>query len=99
MIRTLEGESVEEVWMCWCVTEGVHCPLSTPQSVHKRATPESTNMMYESNSYIMWTYNFIEVSGREYNPLVEVTVNSKERENSENFCLNYAQEFGLYTSL
>jgi hypothetical protein len=27
------------------------------------------------------------------NPLVEVTVNSKE-ENSENFCPNYVQEFG-----
>jgi len=30
----------------------------------------------------------------ELNPLVEVTVNSKE-ENSEDFCPNYVQEFGL----
>jgi hypothetical protein len=29
-----------------------------------------------------------------YIPLVEVTVNSKE-ENSEDFCSNYGQEFGL----
>jgi hypothetical protein len=29
------------------------------------------------------------------NPLVEVTVNSKE-ENSEDFCFNYVQEFGLW---
>ncbi len=30
------------------------------------------------------------------NPLVEVTVNSKE-ENSSDFCLNYVQEFSLDT--
>ncbi len=41
----------------------------------------------------------IEIYGRENNPLVEVTMNSKERENSEDFCLNYAQELGLFTSL
>ncbi len=32
--------------------------------------------------------------GRGVNPLVEVTVNSKE-ENSEDFCPNYVQEFSL----
>ncbi len=31
----------------------------------------------------------------EQNPLVEVTVNSKE-ENSEDFCPNYVQEFGFW---
>jgi hypothetical protein len=35
--------------------------------------------------------------GGEYNPLVEVTVNSKE-ENSEDFCHDYVQEFGLWPS-
>ena len=33
---------------------------------------------------------------RELNPLVEATVNSKE-ENSQDFCPNYVQEFGLST--
>jgi hypothetical protein len=33
--------------------------------------------------------------GGEVKLLVEVTVNSKE-ENSENFCPNYVQEFGLW---
>ncbi len=32
--------------------------------------------------------------GRVINPLVEVTMNSKE-ENSQEFCLNYVKEFGL----
>ncbi len=50
-------------------------------------------------------YNFVEVSGHNlditnqfqtiFTLLVEVTVNSKE-ENSEDFCSNYVQEFGLW---
>jgi hypothetical protein len=37
---------------------------------------------------------FAQGGAGEYNPLVEMTVNSKE-ENSQGFCPNYVQEFGL----
>ncbi len=37
---------------------------------------------------------FAQGGAGEYNPLVEMTVNSKE-ENCQDFCPNYVQEFGL----
>jgi hypothetical protein len=48
---------------------------------------------------INWFQNTFTVGGGGVggvNPLEKVNVNSKE-ENSEDFCLNYVQEFGLST--
>jgi hypothetical protein len=53
------------------------------------------------NVYITNQFQTTFAQGRgrgEQNPLVEMTVNSKE-ENSQDFCPNYVQEFGLCTGV